>query len=56
MNDDIISVEQTQAGDALNFSVYTVSAAGEDDWLDLWLPHEHGDGERFASAVEAKIR
>ncbi len=52
---NIVSVELTQEGDTLNFAVYTVFGEGEDDWLDLWLPHEYGDGEKFAGAVRAKI-
>lgn len=54
-NDDIVSVEMIQQGDTLNYSVYTVTSTDEEDWLDLWLPHEYGDGERFAAAVQAKI-
>lgn len=54
-NEDLVSVEQTQMGDAMNFSVYRVTGQGEDMWLELWLPHEQGDGERFAEAIEAKI-
>lgn len=54
-HDDIVSVEMIQQGDALNYSVYTVTSANDEEWLDLWLPHEHGDGERFVQAVQAKI-
>ena len=46
----------TQQGDSLNYSVYTVMGEDEENWVDLWLPHEYGDGERFANAVKAKIR
>ena len=55
MNQEIASVELTQQGDTLNYSVYIVSAYEERVWLALWLPHEYGDAERFAAAVEAKI-
>ncbi len=55
-NEDISSVEMTQQGDSLNYSVYTVMGEDEENWVDLWLPHEYGDGERFANAVKAKIR
>ena len=55
-NEDISSVEMTQQGDSLNYSVYTVIGEDEENWVDLWLPHEYGDGERFANAVKAKIR
>ena len=55
-HEDIASVEMTQQGDALNFSIYTVVANDEEAWVDLWLPHEYGDGEKFADAVKAKIR
>jgi len=50
----IVSVTKTQQGDADNHSIYRV-ATSDDDWIELWLPHEHGDAERFASAVQAKI-
>ncbi|MGI9261415.1 MAG: hypothetical protein ACR2QR_05230 [Woeseiaceae bacterium] len=55
-HEDIVSVEMTQEGGALNFAVYTVNGQQEEDWLDLWLPHEYGDAEKFAAAVRAKIR
>ncbi|MDH3806926.1 MAG: hypothetical protein OEU90_15850, partial [Gammaproteobacteria bacterium] len=55
-NDEIVSVTLIQEGDARNYSVYQVSAADEDNWITLLLPHEYGDGERFANAVRAKIR
>ncbi len=54
-NDEIVSVTLIQEGDAGNYSVYQVSAADEDNWITLVLPHEYGDGERFANAVRAKI-
>ena len=54
-NDEIVSVTLIQQGDATAFSVYQVSAAGENNWITLLLPHEYGDGERFANAVRAKI-
>lgn len=54
-NQDIASVTLTQKGDTMNFSVYRVFAYDEEVWLELWLPHEHGDAARFAAAVEAKI-
>lgn len=52
---DINSIEMIQEGDTLNFQVYEVASADQEDWLELWLPHEHGDADRFAAAVEAKI-
>ena len=54
-NDSILSVTLVQQGDAMQYSVYEVTAPGEDNWLYLVLPHENGDGERFADAVRAKI-
>jgi hypothetical protein len=54
-NDEIVSVTLIQQGDAGNYSVYQVSAEGEENWITLLLPHEYGDGERFANAVRAKI-
>lgn len=56
LNDSIQSVTLVQQGDATQFSVYQVTAPGEDNWLYLVLPHENGDGERFADAVRSKIR
>lgn len=50
----IVSVTKTQAGDAEDHAIYRVSTS-EEDWIELWLPHEHGDAERFAAAVQAKI-
>lgn len=50
----IVSVTKTRQGDADNHSIYRV-ATSEEDWIELWLPHEHGDAERFAAAVQAKI-
>lgn len=55
LNPEIAAVELIQQGDTLTFSVYHVSTHDEEVWLDLWLPHEYGDAERFAAAVEAKI-
>ena len=55
-NDSIQSVTMVQQGDATQYSVYEVTAPGEGNWLYLVLPHENGDGERFADAVRAKIR
>jgi len=33
-----------------------LDATDEYNWLYLFLPHEKGDGERFANGVRAKIR
>jgi hypothetical protein len=55
-NDEIVSVELVEQGTATSYSVYQVSGVGEDNWIYLLLPHEYGDGERFADAVRAKIR
>ncbi len=54
-NQDIASVTLTQQGSTTGYSVYRVLAYDEEVWLELWLPHEYGDGARFAAAVEAKI-
>lgn len=54
-NDEIVSVALIQQGDARTYSAYQVSAEGEENWITLLLPHEYGDGERFANAVRAKI-
>ncbi len=53
--DELASIELVQEGDFLNFAVYRVYSKTEDGWLELWLPHEHGDAERFANAVRAGI-
>ena len=55
-HDSIQSVVLVQQGDATHFSVYQVNGFGEDNWIYLLLPHENGDGERFANAVRSKIR
>lgn len=54
-NNDIQSVTLVQQGSVSQYSVYEVTAPGEGNWLYLVLPHENGDGERFAEAVRAKI-
>jgi hypothetical protein len=54
-NQDIVSVEKVRPGDAMNYAVYRVMGRGEVNWLELWLPHEHGDADRFVAAVEKKI-
>jgi hypothetical protein len=56
LNDEIVSVDLIEQGTATSYSVYQVSAAEEDNWIYLLLPHEYGDGERFANAVRAKIQ
>ena len=56
LNNQIVSVDLVQQGDAMSYSVYKVNGPGEDNWIYLLLPHEHGDGERFANAVRAKIQ
>ena len=53
--DEIASIELVQEGDALNYQVYEVASTNREDWLQLWLPHEFGDAERFADAIEARI-
>lgn len=54
-NSEIVSVTLIQEGDATTYAVYQVRTADEGNWLNLLLPHEYGDGERFANAVRAKI-
>lgn len=54
-NEDIGAVVQTQQGTALEFAVYQVVTKDEETWLELYLPHELGDAERFAHAVRQKI-
>jgi len=55
LNDEIVSVDLVEQGTATSYSVYQVNGAGEENWIYLFLPHENGDGERFANAVRAKI-
>ena len=52
--DDIRGVELLRQGDTLNYAVYLVFGV-DGGVLELWLPHEHGDAERFIAAIEAKI-
>lgn len=52
---EIAAVEMIRPGDALNYQIYEVSSTNGEDWLELWLPHEYGDAERFADAVTARI-
>ena len=54
-NDEIESVELLQEGDTFNYAVYGVTGSQPDDYLELWLPHEHGDADRFVAAGEAQI-
>ena len=53
--DEIASIELVQSGDMLNFQVYEVTSTNGEDWVQLWLPHEFGDAERFAEAIRARI-
>ena len=53
-NADIRGVELLRQGDDYNYAVYLVFSA-DGSVLELWLPHEHGDAERFVAAVEAKF-
>ncbi len=55
LHEDIVSVEQTQEGDFINFAVYQVHSVDEDAWVELWLPHENGDDTRFVNAIKEKI-
>jgi len=56
LNDEIISVDLVEQGTATSYSVYQVNGVGEENWIYLLVPHENGDGERFANAVRAKIQ
>ncbi|MFQ5609718.1 MAG: hypothetical protein ACE5F8_05550 [Woeseiaceae bacterium] len=55
-SNDIQSVELIQEGNTFNYAVYAVTGSNADDYVELWLPHEYGDAERFVAAIEAKIR
>ena len=52
---EIVSIEQVQEGTMFDYAVYLVNGEGEDNYLELWLPHENGDAARFVGAVQAKI-
>ena len=53
--DEIVAIEQTQEGTTFDYAVYAVIGEGEDNYLELWLPHENGDAARFVGALQAKI-
>ncbi len=53
--DEVVSVEQIQEGTTFDYAVYLVNGEGEDNYLELWLPHENGDAARFVGALQAKI-
>ncbi len=53
--DEIVSIEQVQEGTMFDYAVYLVNGEGEDNYLELWLPHENGDAARFVGALQAKI-
>jgi hypothetical protein len=55
-NNELVSVNLIEQGTATSYSVYEVIGVGEENWIYLYLPHEYGDGERFANAVRAKIQ
>ena len=52
--DQVGSIELVQQGDAMNYSIYRVTSSDGETGLQLWLPHEYGDAERFVAAIEAK--
>ena len=54
-NENILSVEQTQQGDAESYAIYRVHERHTEAYVDLWLPHEYGDDELFVNAVQSKI-
>jgi hypothetical protein len=54
--DEVVSIEKTQEGTTLDYAVYVVSGESEDDYLELWLPHEYGDADRFVNALQASIK
>lgn len=56
LHEDIVSVEQTQHGDFINFAIYQVHSVEEDGWIELWLPHEFEDDKRFVNAIREKIQ
>ena len=54
--DEVESIEKIQEGTTLDYAVYVVSGESEDDYLELWLPHEYGDADRFVTALKASTR
>ena len=53
--DEVESIEQIQEGTALDYAMYIVAGESEDDYLELWLPHENGDADRFMNALQASV-
>ena len=53
--DEVVSVEKTQEGTALDYAIYIVSGEGEGNYVELWLPHEYGDADRFVNALQANV-
>ena len=53
--DEVLSIEKIQEGTTLDYAVYAVMGEDEEDYLELWLPHEHGDAERFVDALQASV-
>lgn len=53
--DEVESIEQIQEGSTLDYAVYVVSGSNEEDYLELWLPHENGDADRFINALQASV-
>jgi len=53
--DEVVSIEKTQEGTTLDYAIYVVSGANEEDYVELWLPHEYGDADRFVKALQANV-
>ena len=53
--DEVVSIEKTQEGTALDYAIYIVSGEGEDNFAVLLLPHENGDADRFVNALQASV-
>lgn len=53
--DEVVSIEKVQEGTTFDYAVYAVIGEGEEDYLELWLPHENGDADRFVDALQASV-
>ena len=53
--DEVESIEKIQEGTTLDYAIYVVSGTNEEDYVELWLPHENGDADRFINALQASV-
>ena len=53
--DEVESIEQIQEGTALDHAIYIVAGEVGDEYVQLVLPHENGDADRFVDALQASV-